>query len=167
MFSQTIAITGINVKSIPERWAPSLVIVIGLAGVVAVFTALLAMAVGFQSALQAAGRPDGAIIMRGASETEINSALDRDSTDLVKQAKGIRSGADGKPLASAEMIVIAELVRTGGNADQDGSNVTLRGVDPQAFTLRPQLKIAEGRMFTPGLRELIAAYTSKRNHCLF
>src|ERR1700761_3035264 len=102
MFSQTFAITGINVKSIPERWAPSLVIVIGLAGVVAVFTALLSMAAGFESTLKAAGRPDVAIVMRGGSDTEINSALDRDSSDLVKHAKGIRTGPDGQPLAAAE-----------------------------------------------------------------
>src|ERR1700742_4814016 len=108
MLSQTIAITGINVKSIPERWAPSLVIVIGLAGVVAVFTALLAMATGFESTLKAAGRPAVAVIMRGGSDTELNSALDRDSTDLIKQAKGIRVAADGTAVASAEMTVITE-----------------------------------------------------------
>jgi putative ABC transport system permease protein len=153
MFGQTIAVTGINVRSIPERWAPSLVIVIGLAGVVAVFTALLAMATGFSATLQAAGRPDVAIVMRGGSETELNSALDRDSSDLIKQAKGIRVGPDGRPVASAEMSVIAELLRAGST--KDASNITLRGVDPEAFALRPQLKIVAGRNFTPGLRELI------------
>ena len=153
MLSQVSAVTGINVKSIPERWAPSLVIVIGLAGVVAVFTALLAMSTGFESTLKAAGRPDVAIVMRGGSESEINSGIDRDSEELIKQAKGVRVGADGRPVASAEMIVITELMRAGTN--NAASNVTLRGVDPQAFTLRPQLKIVEGRSFTPGLREMI------------
>jgi putative ABC transport system permease protein len=153
MLSQTIAITGINVKSIPERWAPSLVIVIGLAGVVAVFTALLAMAAGFESTLKSTGRADVAVVMRGGSDTELNSALDRDSSDLIKQAKGLRVGADGKPVASAEMMVIAELMRAG--SAKDASNITLRGVDPEAFALRPQLKIVEGHNFTTGLRELI------------
>src|SRR6202045_4068645 len=111
MLSQTMAITGINVRSIPERWASSLVIVIGLAGVVAVFTALLAMATGFESTLKASGRTDVALIMRGGSDAELNSGLDRDSTDLIEQGPGIRAGADGKPLASAEMMVIAELIR--------------------------------------------------------
>ncbi|MBV8806398.1 MAG: ABC transporter permease, partial [Sinobacteraceae bacterium] len=151
--SQVSAVTGINVKSIPERWAPSLVIVIGLAGVVAVFTALLAMSTGFESTLKAAGRPDVAIVMRGGSDSEINSGIDRDSEDLIKQAKGVRVGADGRPVASAEMIVITELMRAGTN--NAASNITMRGVEPQAFTLRPQLKIVEGRSFTPGLRELI------------
>ena len=153
MLSQTAAITAINVKSIPERWAPSLVIVIGLAGVVAVFTALLAMATGFASTLEATGRTDVGVVMRGGSETELNSGLDRDSTDLIKQAKGVRVGAGGRPLASAEMTVIAELLRAGSL--KDASNITVRGVDPEAFALRPQLKIVEGRNFTPGLRELI------------
>jgi putative ABC transport system permease protein len=151
--SQVSAVTGINVKSIPERWAPSLVIVIGLAGVVAVFTALLAMSTGFESTLKAAGRPDVAIVMRGGSDSEINSGIDRDSEDLIKQAKGVRVGADGRPVASAEMIVITELMRAGTN--NAASNITMRGVEPHAFALRPQLKIVEGRSFTPGLRELI------------
>jgi putative ABC transport system permease protein len=153
MLSQTIAVTGINVKSIPERWAPSLVIVIGLAGVVAVFTALLAMATGFESTLKATGRTDVAIVMRGGSDAELNSGLDRTSSDLIKQAKGVRVGANGKPVASTEMIVIAELLRAGST--KDASNITLRGVEPEGFALRPQLKIVEGRTFTPGLRELI------------
>jgi putative ABC transport system permease protein len=153
MLGQALAITGINIRSIPERWASSLVIVIGLAGVVAVFTALLAMATGFTSTLKATGRSDAVIIMRGGSDAELNSGLDREQTDLIKQAPGIRPGADGKPLASAEMMVIAELVRK--DDAKNGANITVRGVDPAAFVLRPQLTIVAGRNFTPGLRELI------------
>jgi len=150
---QAFAITNISVRSIPDRWAPSLVIVIGLAGVVAVFTALLAMAAGFESTLKATGSRDNAIILRGGSDAELNSAFDRDSTDLIKQEPGIRPGADGKPLASAELMVIAELIRK--DDVKSGANVTLRGVEPAAFVLRPQLRIVNGRNFTPGLRELI------------
>ena len=153
MLRQALAITGISVKTIPERWAPSLVIVIGLAGVVAVFTALLAMAAGFESTLKATGRSDAALILRGGSDAELNSAFDRDSTDLIKQEPGIRRGADGKPLASAELMVIAELIRK--DDVRNGANITVRGVEPDAFVLRPQLQIIAGRNFTPGLRELI------------
>jgi putative ABC transport system permease protein len=153
VWGQALAITGISIRSIPERWAPSLVIVIGLAGVVAVFTALLAMAAGFESTLKATGRSDAALILRGGSDAELNSAFDRDSTDLIKQEPGIARGADGKPLASAELMVIAELIRK--DDVRNGANITVRGVEPQAFILRPQLKIIAGRRFTPGLRELI------------
>jgi putative ABC transport system permease protein len=153
LFRQAFAISGIGIRSIPERWAPSLVIVIGLAGVVGVFTALLAMAVGFESTLKATGRSDAVIIMRGGSDEELNSAFDRDSTDVIKQEPGIATGADGKPLASAEMMVIAELLRR--DDTKNGANITVRGVEPAAFALRPHLKIIAGRNFTPGLRELI------------
>jgi putative ABC transport system permease protein len=150
---QALAISAISIRSIPERWAPSLVIVVGLAGVVAVFTALLAMAAGFERTLKATGRADAALVLRGGSDAELNSAFDRDSTDLIKQEPGIRSGADGKPLASAELMVIAELVRK--DDVRNGANITVRGVEPAGFALRPQLKIIAGRSFTPGLRELI------------
>ena len=153
MLRQAIAITGISIRSIPERWAPSLVIIVGLAGVVAVFTALLAMAAGFESTLKATGRTDAALVLRGGSDAELNSAYDRASTDLIKEEPGIATGADGKPLASAELMVIAELVRK--DDISHGANITLRGVEPAAFVLRPQLKITAGRNFTPGLREMI------------
>ncbi len=153
MISQAIAITGINLKSIPQRWAASLVIVIGLAGVVAVFTALLAMVGGFEETLKSTGRTDNAIVMRGGSDSELNSGIGRDSAVLIKHAPGIRTGADGQPLASAEVMVIAELVRKGDA--KSGANITVRGIENAGFALRPQLKIVEGRKFQPGLRELI------------
>ena len=152
MLKQTAAITMLGLRSIPDRIGPSLVIIVGLAGVVAVFTALLAMAAGFQSTLQAAGREDVALVLRGGSDAELNSGLSRDQATIIKQAPGVRAGADGEPLASAEMVVIAELMKPG---ESTGSNITLRGVEPSAFALRPQLKLVQGRPFRPGLRELI------------
>jgi putative ABC transport system permease protein len=152
MITQALAITGINLKSIPERWGPSLVIVIGLAGVVAVFTALLAMVSGFESTLKSTGRSDVAMIMRGGSDAELNSGLGRDQGTLIKQAPGIRKDDDDLPLASAEMMFIAELAKKG---DRTGSNVTVRGIEPKGMKLRPQVKIVEGRMFETGKRELI------------
>jgi putative ABC transport system permease protein len=94
-----------------------------------------------------------ALVLRGGSDAELNSGLDRDSSDLVKQGPGIRAGADGKPLASSEMLIIAELNRK--DDLKSGANITIRGVDPAAFALRPQLKIVAGRNFTTGVRELI------------
>jgi len=153
MLRQTTAVTAINIKSIPERWALSAVIVIGLAGVVAVFTALLAMAVGFEKTLTATGRTDAAFILRGGSQSELNSGIGRDEANLIKLAPGIKMGADGQPNASAEANVIAELVRQGDK--NSGANITVRGVEAKAFDLRPNLKIIDGRKFTTGKRELI------------
>ena len=163
MLSQITAITGLNLKSIPERWGPSLVIVIGLAGVVAVFTALLAMADGFSATLKASGRNDVAMIVRGgSSDSELNSAFGQDVGVLITQLPGIRPGADGKPIAALEMVVIAELMKKGETVN--GSNITMRGVDDNSFKLRPNFKIAEGRKFTPGLRELVVGRGVSRQY---
>ncbi|HSX60094.1 MAG TPA: ABC transporter permease [Tahibacter sp.] len=161
MLSQITAITGINLKSIPERWGPSLVIVVGLAGVVAVFTALFAMAQGFASTLADRGRDDVALILRGgSSDSELNSVLTREVATLITQAPGIRRGADGKIEAASELVVISELPKKGEPTPAPGKratgvNVTLRGVEPTSFTLRPNVRITEGRMFQTGLREMI------------
>jgi putative ABC transport system permease protein len=161
MLKQILSITLLGLRSIPERLGASLVIVVGLAGVVAVFTALLAMAAGFKSTLESAGRPDVAIVMRGGSQVELNSGISRDQGAIIKQAPGILKGPDGQPLASAEMVVIAELVKAG---EKTGSNITVRGVEPAAFALRPQLRIVEGRTFGAGLRELIVGQGVARQY---
>lgn len=161
MLSQITAITGINLKSIPERWGPSLVIVVGLAGVVAVFTALFAMAQGFASTLADRGRDDVALVLRGgSSDSELNSVLTREVATLITQAPGIRRSADGKTEAASELVVISELPKKGEPPPAPGKratgvNVTLRGVEPMSFTLRPNLHVIEGRMFQSGLREMV------------
>ncbi len=155
MFKQIFAITGMNLRSVPERWGPSLVIVIGLAGVVAVFTALLAMAQGFASTLQSAGRADNAIVLRGQSGAELNSGFGRDSMELITLGPGIRKGADGRPLAAGEMMVITELQKQDDPDPKAVANVTLRGVQPASFAIRPQLQVVAGRAFEPGKREVI------------
>ena len=109
MFRQIFAITGLNLRSIPQRWGPSLVIVIGLAGVVAVFTALLAMAQGFQATLQDAGRTDNAIVLRGGSGAETNSVITRDQVPLIASLQSwIEEGilTTGEPFSLSEMRVI-------------------------------------------------------------
>lgn len=152
MLKQILSITALGMRSIPERIGPSLVIVVGLAGVVAVFTALLAMASGFSSTLESAGRKDVALVLRGGSQAELNSGISREQGTIIKQAAGVAKGPDGQPVASAENVVIAELAKPG---EKTGSNITVRGVEPAAFVLRPQLRIVEGRRFGAGLRELI------------
>ncbi len=152
MFKQIFEIVMLNLKSIPERLAASLVIVVGIAGVVGVFTALFAMSKGIESTLVASGDPLNAMVLRGGSQDELNSSLNRDALDLASRTVGVRKDAKGEPLASGELIVIAELPKKGATL---GANVTLRGISPQGIALRPRLKVVEGRAFTPGLQELL------------
>ena len=141
-----------NLRSIPQRVGASLVIVIGIGGVVGVLVAMLSMSAGLGRTLNATGDPGRAVVLRGGSNGELASFLDRASATLIKQDPAIARARDGLPLASGEIIVVAEVPRRG---DTSGANVSLRGVEPKGFELRPELRLVEGRAFKPGLREVI------------
>ncbi|HWX65229.1 MAG TPA: ABC transporter permease [Rhodanobacter sp.] len=151
---QAISVTAVGISTLRQRLGMSSVIVIGIAGVVAVLVALLAMSDGYRETLSKTGSADTAIVMRGASASEVMSVLDHDSVTLIPQTAGIAKDAKGQPIASPELVVAANLPIKGGQADDEGS-VQLRGVSDQAWAVRPNLKIVEGRKFTPGMRELI------------
>ena len=150
--TQVYEIVLMNLKSIPQRLGASLVIVIGIAGVVGVLVAMLSMSTGLNKTLTATGDPNRAIILRGGSNGELASFLDRSATTLIKQDPAIARHPDGLPFASGELIVITEVPRKGQSS---GANVSLRGVEPKGFDIRPELKILQGRKFKPGLRELM------------
>lgn len=152
MWKQILEITWMNLIGIGERLGLAMVVVVGLAGVVGVFTALLAMSRGFEATLGATGSDANAIVLRSGSNAELNSVLSVDSLALIEQAAGVRRASDGSPMASGELVVITELPKRG---ERLGANVTMRGVGADAFELRPGLRIVEGRRFEPGLQELI------------
>lgn len=151
-FSQIREITMMNIASIPDRLGPSLVIVVGIAGVVGVLVALLSMSTGLQQTLGSNGRTDQAVITRGGSNGELSSFLTIGSSTLVKQDPAIARNQDGIAMASGELIVITEVPRPG---QKTGANVTLRGVEPMGITIRKDFRITQGRLFRPGVQEVI------------
>jgi putative ABC transport system permease protein len=158
---QAVSVTAVGISTLRQRLGMSSVIVIGIAGVVAVLVALLAMGDGYRETLSKTGSADTAIVMRGASASEVMSVLDHDSVTLIPQTAGIAKDAKGQPIASPELVVAANLPIKGGQADDEGS-VQLRGVSDQAWAVRPNLKIVEGRKFTPGMRELVVGKGAAR-----
>jgi len=156
---QAASVTAVGVSTIRQRLGSSSVIVIGIAGVVAVLVALLAMGEGLTATLASGGRDDTAIVLRGGAASESASVLVRDDVMAVTQAPGVARDADGKPLVSAELVVAANLRQKGSGED---ANAQLRGVDAQAWALRPGLKIVQGRAFKPGLRELVVGQGAVR-----
>ena len=158
MFRQIGAVTLLNLRSIPTRLGTSLVIVVGIGGVVAVLISVLAMATGFRETVAGTGRQDRAIILRGGSNSELASSLARDATLTIMDGPGVKKDEAGRPIGSAEAVVIVELPKKG---DTTGANVTLRGVGPQNPALRPEIKLMEGRMFKPALHELIAGKSAQ------
>lgn len=159
---QAASVTGIGISTLTERLGSSAVIVVGIAGVVAVLVAMLAMAHGYSETLRRTGSDDTAIVMRGASASEVSSVLGHDATLVIAQAPGIAKDDQGKPIASPELVVAANLPMKGGNPEEDFGSVQLRGIGDEAWKLRTNVKIIAGRRFTPGLRELVAGTGAQR-----
>jgi putative ABC transport system permease protein len=149
--TQTAAITAVNVRSIPQRLGSSSVAIIGIAGVVVVFVAVLSIAQGFRAAMTTAGDPSTVIVMRAGTDSEMSSILMREQVQIVKDASGVARGANG-PVASAELFVIVNHPKRSTGLD---ANVPLRGVEPGAFEVRDKVRIIEGRRFEPGRNEIV------------
>jgi putative ABC transport system permease protein len=158
---QAASVAGVGLSTLGQRLGSSAVIVVGIAGVVGVLVALLAMAEGYAQTLRNTGSQDTAIVMRGASASEVMSVLDRESVTLIPQAAGIARDAKGEPIASSEVVVAANLPVRGGAAGEEGS-VQLRGVSEQAWALRPQVQVIEGRRFGAGRHELLVGRGAAR-----
>jgi len=155
------SVANVGISTLAQRLGSSAVIVVGIAGVVGVLVAMLAMAEGYAETLRKTGSVDTAIVLRGASAAEVMSGLDRDSIVQIAQTPGIARDAKGEPLASPEIVVAANLPLKDGTADDEGS-VQLRGIGAEAWAVRPQVRIVDGRRFTPGLRELIVGRGAAR-----
>ena len=145
MFSQIYEITVLNIRNLPSRLASSSVIVVGIAGVVGVLLGLLSMAVGFERALAGAGQPDRAIIIQEASTSEMNGNLIPSQRDAIRAMEGVVYGG-------GEVYTVTAITKRGTDVD---ANVVLRGVEEEAFLVRPELEIVNGRRFEPGRAEVI------------
>ncbi len=158
---QTAAIAGIGIASLPQRYAASSVIIVGIAGVVGVLVTMLAMGEGFKATLNETGTEDTAIILRGGSQAETNSSITRDQIPLIASLAGIAKDASGRPEASAELSQVVNLPTKSNGTD---ANAQLRGVSEDAWRLRPNVKIIAGRKFDEKLRELTVGQNAMRQY---
>jgi putative ABC transport system permease protein len=154
MFSglvQSVAVTILNLRTLPGRLAASTVAVVGMAGVVGVLVSVLSIAEGIRATMSNTGSPDSAIVLRTGSDAEMTSILMREDIDAIKDAPGIARRPGVGALASAELFVVVDLVKasTGTTA-----NAPLRGVEPAAFAVR-DFKMIKGRRFEPGRNEVV------------
>lgn len=149
--TQTIAVTLLSIRTIPQRLSSSAVAMAGIAGVVIVFIAVLSIGEGFKAAMAEAGSPYRAIVMRAGADSEMTSGIGGEEADLIKQAPGVLLDSN-RPVASAELFVIIDRnKRTTGTA----ANVPLRGIEPAARQVRDDVKLTEGRMLEFGTNEAI------------
>lgn len=149
--TQTVAVTMLNLRTVPQRLGSSGVAIIGIAGVVVVFVSVLSIAAGFTAAMQGTGSPARALVMRSGADSEMTSGIGGDEAEVIKTAPGLLR--DGQAaVASAELYVIIDLPKksTGTSA-----NVPMRGVEPTATAVRDEVNIVDGRMFEFGTNEVI------------
>ena len=130
--SQTVAVTALNLRTIPKRLGSSGVAVIGIAGVVVVLVSVLSIASGFSAAMSDSGSPSRAIVMRSGADSEMTSGIAGPDVDVIRQAPGLRRDGD-TPLASAELYVIIDLPKWSTNTS---ANVPMRGIGPMTLAVR-------------------------------
>jgi putative ABC transport system permease protein len=155
---QILALTAVGLRSIPHRRGNSAVIVIGSACVVAVLLSVLAMATGFERTSQEGARQDRVLVITNGMDTEGSSSLSRENVDVIQAAPGIRRDNEGKAIVSAEVVLVAPVIRRNGS----DAYITLRGSGEQLMQVRPELRLVAGRMFRPGLHELIIGHAAQQ-----
>jgi putative ABC transport system permease protein len=149
-----------NFRSIRARWTSTIVAVIGIAGTVGVFVAMLSLARGFKATLVASGSPGNALVLRAGSPSEMMGGVTLDSVRVVQDAPGVARDSSG-PLVTQEVVGVVPfpLISTGTDA-----NVQVRGVSGNVLRIRTFTKIIEGRMFTPGLSELVVGKNASKTY---
>src|SRR5579863_2800674 len=142
-----------NIRNLRQRWKVTLLAIFGIGLVVAVFVALLAMQNGFRIALRSTGSPLNGIVTQRGSTSELTSWINIGDANVIEVDPRVARDSEGKPMASCEVVILANKPR---RSDNQPANITFRGVTPMAFKVRNNVKIIEGRSFTPGLYEAIA-----------
>ncbi len=143
-----------NLRSVKARWTSTIVAVLGIAGTVGVFVAMLSMARGFKATLVSSGSYGNAIVLRAGATSEMMSGVTLDSLKIIQDKPGVER-INGTPQVTSEVVVVAPFPLRSTGTD---ANVQVRGVSPNVLDVRRNIKIIQGRMFQPGLSELIVGH---------
>jgi putative ABC transport system permease protein len=146
VLNQIAQISLLNIKNLPSRWGSSSVIVVGIGGVVGVLIAILAMGGGFEAALKRSGEADRAIVLRGGSTSELSSGIGSSEMNIISSMEEVT-------LSSGELYLVSDVPK---RSNQSPANLIIRGVEQDAFAIRPEVVLVEGRHFNPGTFEMIA-----------
>ena len=149
-----------NLRSVKQRWTSSIVAVLGIAGTVGVFVAMLSLAKGFKATLVSSGSYGNAMVRRAGSTSEMDSSVSLDQVRILQDAPGVARRGDG-PLVTPEVVVVAAFPLRSTGTD---ANVQVRGVSSKALEVRDRVKIIEGRMFQPGVAELVVGHNATNTY---
>jgi putative ABC transport system permease protein len=153
-----------NIRNVLIRWRATMATILGVALVVAVFVLVQSMAAGLEKASANTGDPRNLLVVRKGSTAESSSQVKLDQFKLIQYMSGIAHDAEGRPLVSADVIVLISLPR---RENQGEANIMVRGVSPMGQKLRPQVALVEGRWFVPGKREVVVSRRLARRFANF
>ena len=142
-----------NIRNLGQRWKVTLLAIFGIALVVSAVVVIASMSAGFQAALRSTGSDNNAIVTQRGSLSELTSWINIGNAQTIMTDPRIARDGSGTPMASCEIVVIASKPK---KTDNQPTNITLRGVTPEAFKVRTGINLVEGRMFSPGVFEVIA-----------
>lgn len=159
LIEQIKTVVQMNVLSIAQRGLTTLVTLFSVAVVVSVLLAFMAVSNGFNTTVENSGSDALGIALRGGSAAELNSSLGSDDVKFLEDAPGIKRDENG-PIVSAELYVIVSGIK---KSSQSPANLSLRGVAQSGISLRPNVVLTEGRMFKPGLGEVVVGQAIARD----
>jgi putative ABC transport system permease protein len=141
-----------NIRNLIRRRTTTIMTALGIALTVAVLLSVFAMVEGLRTSLSATGHPLHILVTRKGSRAELNSQMTQEQFQTIKVKQGIASSPDGGPMASLELVTVVIL---DSPENPSGINISLRGLTTTGFAMREYVRIAEGRMFQPGRREIV------------
>lgn len=151
-FRQIVAITVFGFSSLPSRWGSSSTLVVGLAGVVSVFLGMLTLSSSLTQTFSASVRPDRVFVLSKGARFEANSLISLQDVAHIQALPGVRRSQAGHPIVSAETLVPLIVHQKLGD---EKTSITVRGISPIAFDLRPEIELTAGRKMRSGLKELL------------
>lgn len=160
-----MTLSGVAARSLPSRWGSALVLMIGMAGVAGVTTALFSMAVGFEKTFTEVSNPLRAVVVNKQSNNDSGSSqISREQLVPILSAPGIARDANGDQLASIEKYILSNVE----DADTgEYKNQVIRGVSANVFAVRPEAQLIEGHLFETGKREAVVGVSVARRYPQF
>ncbi|SPD73978.1 ABC transporter, membrane protein [uncultured Desulfobacterium sp.] len=141
-----------SIKNLWTRRLTTILTVAGMALVVFVFAAILMLAEGLEKTLVDTGSYDNVVVIRKGSGSEVQSGIEREKAAILQTLPEIATAGQGQPLSAREMLVLISLPK---KATKKLSNVAVRGIEQTSLTLRPQVRITEGRAPQFGALEIM------------
>ena len=155
---QLFALLLVNLSSIVQRIGSVLTIVVGVTCAVGVLVSMLAMGTGAREQQEANVRPDRVVLTtRGTVQGQ--GSITKQEAAVILGLPGVRKDARGEPI-----VVFQAMIPIEGQRRASGKRIyfPLVGTTSKLVELTADLRFTAGRIFQPGLHELVASNACRR-----